>query len=51
VNADPAATATIGGSPPTATGVDDVVMVPLPSWPEAFAPQHETVPAEVTAQE
>src|ERR1019366_4299969 len=34
----------------TATGVLDWVTVPLPSWPSAFNPQHQTAPALVKAQ-
>ncbi len=33
----------------TATGVLLVVLVPLPSWPEALLPQVKAVPAEVNA--
>jgi hypothetical protein len=34
-----------------ATGMLLAVFVPLPSWPEEFAPQQYTVPVEVSAQE
>src|SRR5436309_801426 len=35
--------------PPTTTGVDASVMVPLPNWPLALAPQHLAVPFANTA--
>jgi hypothetical protein len=35
----------------TDTGVFDRVVLPLPSWPLAFMPQHSTPPALVRAQE
>src|SRR5580698_7000291 len=34
----------------TATGTDDAVVVPLPSSPDSFAPQHATWPSDFTAQ-
>ena len=34
----------------TATGVLEDVVVPLPSWPAAFEPQHLAAPAVVIAQ-
>ena len=37
-------------SPLTGTGVSDFVVVPLPSWPFAFEPQHKTPPAPFKAQ-
>ena len=36
-------------SPLTGTGVSRVVVVPSPSWPELFWPQHMTPPPDVTA--
>ena len=33
----------------TATGDDESVVVPSPSWPEAFDPQHSTAPPEARA--
>src|SRR5580658_7190628 len=36
-------------SPETATGVDELVIVPLPSCPVAFHPQHCTVPPAISA--
>ena len=36
--------------PVTATGTDEPVVVPLPSWPELLEPQHETVPSDPRAQ-
>ena len=37
-------------SPETSTGTSDSVVVPLPSWPTSFRPQHFTPPAVVSAQ-
>jgi hypothetical protein len=34
----------------TATGVEELVVVPLPSSPELLSPQHSTVPPESSAQ-
>jgi hypothetical protein len=36
-------------SPLTATGVNRLVVVPSPSWPEEFEPQHFTPPPVVSA--
>src|SRR5438067_2271985 len=36
--------------PETDTGLCRLVVVPSPSWPEVFAPQHFTVPPVTTAQ-
>jgi len=36
--------------PETATGVEEAVVVPLPSLPYPLSPQHSTVPPESTAQ-
>src|SRR6266498_3682884 len=36
--------------PTTPTGVSRSVLVPSPSWPESFQPQHATRPALVSAQ-
>src|SRR5439155_9941770 len=36
--------------PLTSTGSARAVVVPSPSWPKSFAPQHFTPPAEVRAQ-
>ena len=36
--------------PETATGVDELVFVPLPSWPLELYPQHSTVPFISCAQ-
>src|SRR5437016_2105975 len=46
----PALTATAPVTPPTRTGVDELVVVPSPSCPSAFRPQHCTVPSERSAQ-
>src|SRR2546425_3249577 len=42
----PALTATAPVIPPTRTGVDELVVVPSPSCPSRFRPQHCTVPSE-----
>src|SRR5205823_5862069 len=34
----------------TCTGVDELVVVPLPSWPLAFPPQDQTVPSTRSAR-
>src|SRR5580704_4980799 len=34
----------------TGTGVEELVVVPLPSWPSLLRPQHSTVPPESSAQ-
>ena len=36
-------------NPETATGVEELVVVPLPSWPKLFRPQHLTVPSVISA--
>ena len=36
--------------PDTDTGVSELVVVPLPSWPEVPRPQASTVPVEVRAR-
>jgi hypothetical protein len=36
--------------PVTDSGVDELVVVPLPSWPLLLEPQHLTVPSESKAQ-
>ena len=36
--------------PPTCTGVDELVVVPSPSCPWSFRPQHFTVPSGNKAQ-
>src|SRR5439155_5812351 len=46
----PALTATAPVTPPTRTGVDELVVVPSPSCPSAFRPQHCTVPSARSAQ-
>jgi hypothetical protein len=46
----PAATAVAFVIPLTAAGVGLFVVVPLPSWPELFQPQHLTVPPMRRAQ-
>src|SRR5439155_1019220 len=46
----PALTATAPVSPPTCTGVDELVVVPSPSCPSTFRPQHCTVPSRSSAQ-
>jgi hypothetical protein len=38
-------------NPTTSTGSKRSVVVPSPSWPAPFSPQHFTPPAEVNAQE
>ena len=38
-------------TPVTATGVVELMTVPLPSWPELLSPQHRTVPSASSAQE
>jgi hypothetical protein len=43
--------ATPADSPETATGVDELVVEPLPSCPEPLRPQHTTPPEVRTAQE
>ena len=35
----------------TITGVDELMVVPLPSWPDVLAPQHLTVPFASSAHE
>ena len=47
----PALIATAVLRPVTTTGVDALVVVPLPSWPEALAPEHLAVPLASTAHE
>src|SRR5438552_10668582 len=37
-------------SPTTSTGVARLIVVPSPSWPQAFQPQHLTPPPLVSAQ-
>ncbi len=37
-------------SPTTFTGVGLLSVVPLPSWPALFQPQHRTAPVVVSAQ-
>src|SRR5438105_401701 len=37
-------------APVTATGVDELVKVPVPSWPSALSPQHRMPPLERRAQ-
>ena len=32
------------------TGVEELVLVPVPNWPQSFAPQHRTVPPPRSAQ-
>src|SRR5207244_2492391 len=50
-HASPAAIAvTLLARPRTSTGVLLLVVVPLPSWPPSFQPQHLTCPAVVSAQ-
>src|SRR6185295_8605886 len=36
--------------PVIATGVAELVLVPLPNWPQSFVPQHRTVPPPRSAQ-
>src|SRR3989454_220205 len=45
----PALTATAPVIPPTRTGVDELVVVPSPSWPSWFRPQHCAVPSPNSA--
>src|SRR2546426_6861799 len=45
----PALTATAPVTPPTRTGVDELVVVPSPSCPSAFRPQHCAVPSPNSA--
>lgn len=40
-----------GCVPHTVTGVSLVVVVPSPSWPQAFWPQHFVTPERVVAHE
>jgi hypothetical protein len=47
----PALNATAVLRPLTTTGVDVLVVVPFPSWPKAFAPQHLAVPFPNNAHE
>src|SRR5205809_343449 len=47
----PAAIAVAIARPVTTTGVDASVVVPLPNWPLAFAPQHFAVPLANSAHE
>ena len=42
--------ATIPVRPETATGVSELVVVPLPSWPLVPSPQASTVPVDVSAK-
>ena len=49
--APPVEIATALGRPLTNTGVEDVVVLPFPNWPEPFAPQHLTVPPADNAHE
>src|SRR5437879_1791850 len=46
----PPVTATTPVMPTTRTGVDEPVLVPSPSCPSAFRPQHRTVPSPRSAQ-
>jgi hypothetical protein len=46
----PALTATTPESPDTATGIDESVVVPLPTWPYEFRPQHRTEPPFMSTQ-
>src|SRR5438874_2485621 len=46
----PAVTATAPVTPRTRTGVVELAVVPSPSWPNAFSPQHCTVPSPRSAQ-
>ena len=32
------------------TGVEELVRVPLPNWPQSFVPQHRTLPSPMSAQ-
>ena len=45
----PPETSTALAMPLTATGVFDPFVVPLPSWPSVFLPQHCTVWSERSA--
>ena len=36
--------------PVIVTGVEELAVVPLPNWPQSFAPQHWTLPLPKTAQ-
>src|SRR3989454_2259703 len=45
----PALTATAPVTPPTRTGVDELVVVPSPSCPSSFRPQHCAVPSPNSA--
>jgi hypothetical protein len=47
----PATTAVAPLKPETATGVDEAVVVPFPSWPLTLRPQHDAAPPANTAQE
>src|SRR5207237_902971 len=47
----PPAMATTRESPPTATGVDELVVVPFPNCPPKLPPQHLTVPFAKSAHE
>src|SRR6516225_2720043 len=49
--APPAAIPTTPPRPLTATGVDELVKVPLPSWPNRLRPQHLTVPSVIATHE
>src|SRR5262245_1023585 len=47
----PAVTATTSfSSPETSTGLGRSILLPSPSWPYRFQPQHLTPPASVSAQ-
>src|SRR2546422_7672125 len=46
----PPVTAMAPVSSPTLTGVIELVVVPLPSCPSRFRPQHRTVPSPRSAQ-
>ncbi len=46
----PAETAVAVVIPETMTGVEELVSVPVPSWPEPLYPQHVTLPSENRAQ-
>ena len=39
---DPKASYGVANGAPTATGLSELTSVPLPSWPDLFAPQHQT---------
>jgi hypothetical protein len=47
----PVAIALTPVEPVTATGILELVTVLFPNWPDPFAPQHFTVPAESSAHE